>query len=203
MIPSHIFFLCALIAFFIGSCPTAYIFAKILLGADIRREGSGNSGATNAFRVMGKGPGIAVLIIDFLKGWVPVWFFRHSFPLASPDAALWVGSAAILGHVFTPFLGFRGGKGIATGAGVLCASLPLLFLATLPVFVTTFLLTRMVSLSSLVSVATLLFYALYLRFVAHTLNLKSVIGLFLIFCLLVWTHRTNISRMLEGKESKL
>ena len=202
MIPAHLFFAFAVGSFFAGSFPTAYVIAKIFFATDIRRRGSGNVGATNAFRVMGKWPGLAVFAIDFLKGWAPVWFFREVFAQASIDAVLWVGSAAILGHVFTPFLAFKGGKGIATGAGVLCASLPLLFLGVIPVFVVTFLWTRMVSLSSLVAAAALVLGALYLRFAAHALNLKSVLVLFLIFCLFVWTHRGNITRIVEEKESR-
>jgi acyl phosphate:glycerol-3-phosphate acyltransferase len=203
MIPGQLFFAFSVAAFLCGAFPTAYVLAKVWKKTDIREHGSGNVGATNAFRVMGKGGGMLVFAVDFLKGFLPVTAFKIYSPGAPPDLVLWVGAAAVLGHVFTPFLGFKGGKGIATGAGILTAAMPGLFLMAMPVFIVVFLATRMVSMASLSAVGAIVLIATYLRFVSHALNFKSVITLFAIFCLLVWTHRTNISRILEGKEGKL
>lgn len=191
-------------AYLIGSFPTAYVAAKRLKGIDIRTQGSGNVGATNAFRVLGKGPGALVFIIDFLKGWLPVfvyqiWFSGLSAGLLAPDAAaLLVGFCAILGHVFTPFLSFKGGKGVATGAGVLCAAFPILFLLAMGVWGLTFMLTRIVSVSSLVALIGLLAGALVFKKSGTVLALLMVILL-----LIVWTHRSNLSRLKSGKEGKL
>src|SRR3989344_8484133 len=120
-----------LAAFTIGSFPTAYVVGRVVKKIDIRQHGSGNVGATNVFRVLGKKYGLLVFAIDFLKGAAAVWLVylllkNPSSPIASrcpafltsQSLALWIGLGAILGHVFTPYLRFKGGKGIATGAGV-------------------------------------------------------------------------------------
>ena len=122
------------IAFLAGSTPTAYLAGRSFKRIDIRQYGSGNVGATNAFRVLGKKIGAFVFIIDFLKGSLPVFFLPLLLPanhLDPKEAGLWIGTGAIAGHVFTPFLGFKGGKGIATGAGVLCGAFPFLFLGSI------------------------------------------------------------------------
>ena len=182
-------------AFFLGSIPTAFWAGKILKGMDIREFGSGNVGATNAFRVLGKGIGSFVFIFDFLKGVTPIYLFSYMNPAAQSISPLLVGLAAILGHVFTPFLGFRGGKGIATGAGVLLASYPVFFLIAIAVWIAAFKLTKIVSLSSLLAVVALLISAIFgspdnkvrLFFLGMTL-------------FVFWTHRSNIIRLKKGEE---
>jgi glycerol-3-phosphate acyltransferase PlsY len=114
-------------AYFIGSIPTGYLLARAK-GIDIRKTGSGNIGATNVFRILGKPAGIAVLLIDAVKGFAPTFFVRYLFHGASSDVAeyhsMTAGFFAIMGHNYTCWLGFKGGKGIATSAGVLIALAP-------------------------------------------------------------------------------
>lgn len=183
-------------AFLAGAIPTAWLFGKFLKQTDIRRHGSGNVGATNAFRVLGKKAGIAVFVIDFLKGAVPVYLARHSAGPAA-DLFLWIGFAAILGHVFTPFLGFKGGKGFATGSGVLCAGVPMLFLWTLPVWVAVFFISRIVSIASLSALLAMVVISFFLRLPA-----SDSLCLIVIFCLITWTHRSNIARLRQGSENR-
>ena len=198
MIP---FFLSMTLAFFIGSIPTAFLAGKIFRGIDIRLHGSGNSGATNAYRVLGGRIGALVFVIDFLKGFLTSIFLRHFVPWVNFDAkeaGLILGLAAILGHVFTPFLGFKGGKGIATGAGVLCGMFPLLFLVVFGTWILVFSLTRIVSLSSLLSMSVLVTASLITR-----TKLITILVFLTAFLLTIWTHRSNISRLLKGTENKI
>ena len=140
-------------SFLIGAIPTAFLFVKFLKGTDIRQVGSGNVGATNASRVLGKKMGFVVFAIDFLKGFFPVILFSRllGFPPSDFSAFALIGFCAIFGHVFNPFLGFKAGKGIATGGGVLAASFPLIFVAAIAVWGFSFLLTKIVSLSSILA----------------------------------------------------
>ena len=187
-------------AFLIGSTPTAYLAGRIFKGIDIRHHGSGNVGATNAFRVLGKKIGALVFVIDFLKGILPVCvlpLFLTANNLDAREAGLWIGTGAIVGHVFTPFLNFKGGKGISTGAGVLCGAFPLLFLITLVVWLGIFAWTRIVSISSLVSLVTLVVAAITFRLSGSVIFLFILIMLFI-----VWTHRSNIIRLIQRKENK-
>ena len=194
--PLPLFFV---LAFFLGSIPNAYLAGRLLKNIDIRRHGSGNVGATNVFRVLGKGPGFAVFFLDFLKGAAPVALFLF---LSSPQAhrellALGVGLAAVLGHMFTPFLAFKGGKGVATGAGVICASFPLLFAVALAVWGISFFACRIVSVSSLLAVCALLVAGLL------THQSPEVLGVFFVMVLLVfWTHRGNIKKLRSGEEDR-
>ena len=188
-------------AFLIGSTPTAYLAGRIFKGIDIRRHGSGNVGATNAVRVLGKKIGALVFVVDFLKGFLPACLlplFLAANNLDAREAGLWIGTGAIVGHVFTPFLNFKGGKGIATGAGVLCGAFPLLFIITLVAWLGIFAWTRIVSISSLVSLVTLLIGAITLRLRSPVIFLFILIVLFI-----VWTHRSNIMRLIRGKENRL
>ena len=188
----------ALFAFCLGTIPTAYWAGKLLKNIDIRTCGSGNVGATNAFRVLGKGPGIAVFILDLLKGALPVYLFTVYGTASEPVLPMVVGCAAVLGHVFTPFLGFKGGKGVATGAGVLLGAHPNLFLITLSAWILLFLATKIVSLSSLAAVSALL-GAVFLQ----TTDSKTRIIFLLIMLFIYWTHRANIQRLLRGKEKRM
>lgn len=184
------------LAYFLGSIPTAYLVGR-LKGVDIRKQGSGNVGATNAFRVLGKGPGIAVFAVDFFKGAIPVWLFKFSQTghLAPSSTLLLVGLAALLGHVFTPFLGFKGGKGVATGAGLLTAGFPALFGISLLVWLTVFFSTRIVSISSLCAAVALAVSGFVLGYQLRTCWMFTGIAAFIF-----WTHRANIGRLLKGEE---
>ena len=187
-------------SFFLGSIPTAFLLVKKIKGLDIREHGSGNVGATNAFRVLGKKGGSLVFALDFLKGAIPAWLVLALYPsggISVPTVALIVASAAILGHIFTPFLGFRGGKGVATGAGAVFGAYPLLFLGALAVWVVVFLITRTVSISSLFALIFLV--ALSFWVVPDRL---SIAVLFALFLLILWSHRSNILRLLNKSELK-
>lgn len=189
-----------LAAFLLGSFPTAYIVAKKIKGIDIRQHGSGNVGATNAFRVLGKKWGIFVFAVDFFKGALPVILAKLCLSIDATllgGVALLIGVCAILGHIFSPFLGFRGGKGVATGAGVLLTSFPALFFISALVWYTTFKLFRMVSLSSLIALLSMFILSLFVT------SDHLAQGLFLALLILIsWSHRSNIQRILRGEEPK-
>jgi glycerol-3-phosphate acyltransferase PlsY len=114
------------------------------------------------------------------------------------EVGLWVGMGAILGHVFTPFLQFKGGKGIATGAGVLCGAYPILFLLVLVSWMAMFMVTRIVSISSIASLIVLVMASILIQIKSSVIYCFIFIALFI-----VWTHRSNISRLIKGKENKL
>lgn len=184
-------------AYLIGSIPTAYLAGLWCKGVDVRRHGSGNVGATNAVRVLGKKIGIAVFVIDLLKGLLPVALLA---PLSGSSdvelARILLALCAVAGHVFTPFLGFKGGKGVATGAGALLAGFPVLFAVCALVWVGVYVPTRIVSVSSLAGLAALAIAGL---FTAYAIPVKALF--FLIFAFLTWTHRSNIARLRQGQES--
>jgi acyl phosphate:glycerol-3-phosphate acyltransferase len=184
--------------FFLGSFPTAFVAAKMLKNIDIRQHGSGNVGATNVLRVLGTGPGVTVFAIDFLKGALPAWLLGVFFPeQAVPLLGLAAGLSAVLGHMFTPFLNFKGGKGVATASGALCAAFFVHFLATAVAWWVFFYFSRIVSLSSLGAVCALLVSALLWREPAPVLGTFSAIVL-----LVFWSHRSNISRLMKGEEHR-
>lgn len=185
-----------------GSIPTSYILGMRLRGVDLRKSGSGNLGATNAFRVLGWKIGVAVLAIDILKGYIPtlaVLMWGGGGSLSSQNAALLAGLAAILGHMFTVFMHFKGGKGVATSMGVFLALAPKAFLLTLAVCLIIIAVSRYVSLGSLTGAVLLpilirVFYPEWTTLFVITL----VIGLMLII-----KHRANIGRLLRGREHKI
>src|SRR5688500_14386102 len=151
------YLLAAVIAYLVGSIPTGYLWARAK-GVDIRNVGSGNIGATNVFRFLGKGPGIAVLVIDALKGYLPAKFLPALLLQgAMAESARYQGVAvvaglfAVIGHNYTCWLGFKGGKGIATSAGVLIAWAPLALLITLACWILIFAVSRYVSLASVLA----------------------------------------------------
>jgi glycerol-3-phosphate acyltransferase PlsY len=189
--------LVAACAFALGSFPTAYLAVRFLKKTDIRRHGSGNVGATNAMRLLGKKWGTLVFLTDAAKGFVPAfWVLQRS---QDPQMAVWLGSASVLGHVFTPFLRFKGGKGVATGAGVLSAAYPLLFIIAICVFAVLLFLTRIVSVSSILSVGCVPF----LTVLFYPKQPYSAILFSALFVFVLWTHRQNLSRLKSGIEKRL
>ena len=193
----------AVVSYLIGSIPTAFIFGKVMKGIDIREHGSGNVGATNAFRVLGKGPGTVVLILDIIKGIVPVVFVA-GFLAPSVFGRIMAAAAAVCGHNWTCFLNFKGGKGIATTLGVLIGltvvipqARPAVFLCMIS-WAVCFFISGIVSISSLV--AAVLLPIFMLLFNAPT----SIVILSVIFCIfIVFRHRPNIQRLLKGQESRV
>ncbi|MCS7272740.1 MAG: glycerol-3-phosphate 1-O-acyltransferase PlsY [Fimbriimonadales bacterium] len=182
-------------AFWVGALPFGFWVAR-LHGVDIRKVGSGNIGATNVFRVLGAKWGLTVLVLDALKGWLPTWVVVRSG--ADDVSAILVGVAAILGHTFSPLMGFRGGKGIATGLGALLAASPLTIAIAFPVWLVAFLATRWVSLGSILAAATVPIAA---YFVGHSLPAVGILAAAAV--VVIWKHRANIRRILRGTEPKL
>ena len=184
-------------AYLIGSVPTGYLITKALKGTDIREHGSGNPGATNVIRVAGIIPGIMTFIIDFLKGFVPVILAIRYFGNSLEIYWIIIGLAALAGHMWTIFLGFKGGKGVATSAGIFFALIPIPTAAAFVLFWIVFTLTkRTVSISSIVAAIFLPVFSLF----AH----KPVIITLFAGCaaaLIIFQHRSNIVKLLNGTES--
>jgi glycerol-3-phosphate acyltransferase PlsY len=192
-----------LCAYLLGSIPTGYWLGKILRGIDIRKEGSGNMGATNVLRVLGKGPGALVLAIDMAKGVLAVSWLASLFGLGAAFA-LWGGLAAVLGHNYTIFLGFKGGKGVATSAGVCLGLAPHTMLVVILIFVLLAFSTRMVSVASLGAAAALtpLAYA-FGELGASPPAPGQFFYLSLLLTIFIWVrHIPNIKRILAGTENK-
>lgn len=192
------------LAYLAGSIPSAVWAGKVFHGIDVREHGSGNAGATNTVRVLGWKTGIPVLLFDLFKGWLAA-----SLPLfldAAPDGSeqmtvlqIACGMAAILGHVFPLFAGFRGGKGVATTFGVLLALQPWLTLTCAGIFLVVLLVSGYVSLGSMISV---IMFPVLLMTVFHTPSLMFKIFAVVVAIAVVLTHSKNISRLLKGEEKK-
>jgi glycerol-3-phosphate acyltransferase PlsY len=190
--------------YLVGSIPVGYLLGKSK-GLDIRQHGSGNIGATNVWRVMGRNYGLVAFACDFLKGFLPLFLVKsYALPAATTSWTVELllvlcGIASILGHNYTPWLGFKGGKGIATSAGMLGALMPWVLAVALSLWIIAVLITRMVSIGSILAAAvlapaTLGFYWgnwIYL-------GLSTLAG-----GLAVWRHRANIQRLRAGTESKI
>lgn len=201
----NIIFLLTL-AYLIGSIPTAVWVSKKIYGIDIREHGSGNAGATNTFRMLGKNAGISVMIVDMLKGWAAIQLSRLSFyswgseEIVNLQIAL--GLCAVIGHIFPIWAGFRGGKGIATLFGMILAIHPIVAVSLVTVFLLMLLITHYVSLSSIAaSVAFPVLILVIFKEQAQEISYK----LFAIAtaCMVVLTHHKNIGRLLSGNESKV
>ncbi len=192
-------------AFIAGAIPFGWLVARVFYRADIRKLGSGNIGMANVWRNFGAAAGLATLILDAAKGFAPVFVARYvlsvPFYAESTQAALalsGIALAAIIGHTFTPFLRFRGGKGIATGLGVLIALLGAYALIPLGVFVVVFALFRIVSLGSLTATIALLAATALLTAISAYLYLAIAAAVLIFF-----THRQNIARLIRGTEPRL
>jgi len=197
-----------ILAYLCGSIPTAVWIGQAFFDVDVREYGSGNAGATNTFRVLGKKAGVPVMLIDILKGWTATnlaFFIGVSTTGAynSPayiNYALALGIAAVMGHLFPIFAGFRGGKGIATLFGMILAiNLPAA-LVCVGIFIVVLLVTKYVSLGSIIAGFT---YPICVTFV-FPMYIRSVIIYGMCMCLLILvTHQKNIERLLKGTESKV
>lgn len=182
------------VAYIVGSIPTGLLLARAS-GVDIRATGSGNIGATNVYRTLGRTVGIATLLGDCLKGLVPVLVARK-LGFADPWVAA-VGLAAFLGHVYTIFLGFKGGKGVATALGVFLGVSPLSVLGALALFIGIVAATRYISLGSITAAAAMPFL------VAAVERRPLLVGMTLVIAVIVIVkHRENIRRLREGTENR-
>ncbi len=184
------------LAYFIGALPTGLVLVRVLRGEDIRKHGSGNIGAVNVLRVAGPAVAAAVLLVDVLKGLVPVLLVLHAG--LAPWAAVAAGLAAIGGHNWSIFLGFRGGKGIATSFGVLAGlSLPAALAAAI-VWVVVVVITRFSSLGSLVAVVSVPIMLWRLRTPPEYVAFGIIAAFFAIY-----RHRANIQRLVAGTELRV
>ena len=188
-------------AYLAGSIPTAVWYGKIFHGIDVRQHGSGNAGATNSLRTLGKKAGIIVLIVDFLKGFLAVKAASLLSTETHSILPLIMGLAVIIGHIFPIFAQFRGGKGVATAMGVLVATFPWAALGCVLTFMIVVFVTKYVSLASLLGA---LAFPIQLIFNLWNDNAdKYAIGFAsVIFVILLIMHRENIQRLIQGTESK-
>lgn len=193
-----------ILAYLIGSIPTAVWVSKKVYGIDIREHGSGNAGATNTFRILGSKAGSAVMLVDMLKGFLAVKLsiFSAYAWTSEPFVNLQVGLglAAVLGHIFPIWADFRGGKGIATLFGMILGIQPLVAVSLVGVFLLMLFLTRYVSLSSIsASIA----FPLLILFIFREPELSYQVFAIATACLVVLTHHKNINRLVNGNESKV
>ncbi len=184
-----------ILSFLTGSIPFGIIVSKLFKGEDPRKVGSGNIGATNVARAAGPAAGLITLILDILKGAIPVVIAERLFP--SSSFAFLCGLSAIVGHCYSPFLGFNGGKGVATGAGVFMAFNFKAFLMGLLVFATVFATTKIVSLASITSALSMPVWILLLTHDAKKAFITLLVALFI-----TYRHRENIKRLLRKEEPR-
>jgi len=201
------FLICALIGYILGSIPTSYMAGRMAAGIDLREHGSGNLGATNTFRILGARVAVVVLVVDVAKGFLPVYLSPH-LPGAPEFPAHWLklvaAFSAVLGHMFSVFLRFSGGKGIATTAGAYMALSPYAFAFALLVWLAVLAVGRIVSVASMVAALTLPFLVL----LTWRLDLSPVQPSVLVVSaalsvVIIAKHRSNIRRLMSGEEPKL
>jgi len=188
-----------LAAYLAGSIPSAFWVGRFFYRKDLRTLGSCNLGATNAFRVLGWQAALPVILVDMFKGFAPVWWF----PDLDGQTAFWwtvaYGAAAIVGHVFSFWVGFKGGKGVATSAGVLVAVAPVAMVAGGGIWLIAMLTTRIVSLASIAGAVAVGIAGLFIADAG--LPVRAFLGSMAAF--VVWAHRSNIRRLLAGTEPRL
>ena len=202
------FFLFCLAGYLCGATPFGYYAGK-MRGIDIREHGSGNIGATNVIRVMGKGIGIPVFILDVLKGWLPAWIAsgmfaqHHASPELITTAAIGAGVSAVIGHNYTFWLKGKGGKGVATSCGALLATAPIALFVAVLAWVITAKITRYVSVASIV--AALCVPAAMVALMASRGHWNFVLLGFgvVLAALAIWRHKANIQRLMAGTENKM
>lgn len=219
---------CPLLAFLLGSIPFGLFIAKAK-GIDIRQHGSGNIGATNVFRIVGKKHGLSCLLLDALKGFVPVVIaisviqfegmknpmsmnalsaYAHDFSMSTAQIfQVFTGLCAVLGHNYTPWAGFKGGKGIATSAGVFIALMPAAIVILIAIWLLAFLISRYVSLASIIAAAALPLVTLWGswfhgKIQNNTWNKPLFLFTVILALMAIWKHRSNIVRLLNGTEHR-
>jgi glycerol-3-phosphate acyltransferase PlsY len=187
-----------LVSYFAGALPFGRWLAAAR-GVDILKEGSGNIGATNVWRILGPGFGSIVLLLDIAKGFLPSLLLPllADRPMGDPVWGLAFGACAVIGHSVSPFLGFRGGKSVATALGVMLAVTPDVAGISFGLFLAVLLLTRFVSLGSIVGAIAAPILAAIFGYPIHVVVVYSILA-----ALIVWRHRPNIERLLRGTESK-
>jgi len=195
-----------ILAYLIGSIPTAVWVSKGVFGIDIREHGSGNAGATNAFRILGKKAGVGVMVGDMMKGFIAVKLsMLSSYGIRTEpfvNLQIFLGLAAVLGHIFPIWADFRGGKGIATLFGMILSIQPIVAMSLVLVFMFMLLVTRYVSLSSITASIAFPLLILFI-FNAHAQELSYRLFAIATAFLVVLTHHKNIGRLLNGNENKV
>jgi acyl phosphate:glycerol-3-phosphate acyltransferase len=196
-----------LVSYLFGSFPTAIIAGKLLKKIDIREHGSGNAGATNVFRVLGWKAGVIVLLIAMVKGFIPVFWLAgliHTNIETLIYYQILAAIAAICGHIWTIFAGFKGGKGVGTSAGVFLGLAPVPLSLALLVFFIIVALTRYVSLGSISAALLFLLIIIYQKFILNSYVPDILLYLVIVAVALIWyAHRENIKRLLKGNENKI
>ena len=197
----------ALTAYLFGSFPTAVIAGRILKKIDIREHGSGNAGATNVLRILGRKAALVVLLIDMFKGFVPVYWLTEVI-VGTGDHLIYyqilAAVMAIIGHIWTIFAGFRGGKGVGTAAGVFLGLAPLALSLSLIAFILVVAVTKYVSLGSLAGSLTLAITLSVQKFVLDHYIPDVLLYVGIVIVILIWiSHRENIKRLLSGTENKV
>lgn len=199
------------LSYIVGSIPTSIIVGKLVKGIDIRNYGSGNPGGTNVIRVVGLGWGIFVILFDAFKGFfatyfIAKWFYGDASILNLTTLQIIAGCSAVIGHIWTIFAGFKGGKGVSTSAGMLLGIAPVDLLISLLFFVIIVALTRYVSLGSIISAILFPFIIIFTEKILkleHSDFFTLLIFGSLIAVLIVYRHRSNIKRLIAGNENKL
>ena len=194
-----------ILSYLTGAFPSAVLIGKIFFKTDVREFGSGNAGATNTFRVLGKKAGIPVLILDIFKGWLAVNYIFFISSLSNNldlvfEQQLVFGIAAVIGHLFPIYTGFRGGKGIATLLGLLVGIQPIAALMSSLVFIIVFFISRYVSLSSIFAA---LAFPIIIYFLSDSTDVSLIIFSIFVPLLAIITHQKNIERLLKGEEVKV
>jgi glycerol-3-phosphate acyltransferase PlsY len=189
------YFLSIVIGYLLGGVPFGFIIVKILKGVDIRNYGSGNIGATNVVRVCGKGPGFLTFVLDVVKGFIPAFFLK--LYLGNIFGILG-GLGAILGHSFTPYLKFKGGKGVATGLGIFLGLVPIPALIAFGAWGCLLLITKYISVASMLS-GIALTIAVFIMSDDWWLRIISLFAAIFVIA----RHKENIKRLIKGKEPKL
>ncbi|MBR0358290.1 MAG: glycerol-3-phosphate 1-O-acyltransferase PlsY [Selenomonadaceae bacterium] len=190
------FVVAAAISYLLGSIPNGLILGKAIWGVDLRQHGSKNIGATNAWRTIGKAGGISIFALDFLKGAVSAYLGLHLG--GSELAGVLCGILAIAGHSWSVFLAFKGGKGVATGLGVIAALMPMVTLIVFAVWFAIVYFTGYVSLGSIIGAALVPILTLFFGLHTEFLILGLIAAVFIIY-----RHKSNIERLLNGTESKI
>tara|TARA_B110000459_G_scaffold35106_1_gene37290 strand:+ start:316 stop:939 length:624 start_codon:yes stop_codon:yes gene_type:complete len=194
-----------ILSYLTGAFPSAVLIGKIFFKTDVREFGSGNAGATNTFRVLGKKAGIPVLILDIFKGWLAVNYIFFISSLSNNldlvfEQQLVFGIAAVIGHLFPIYTGFRGGKGIATLLGLLVGIQPAAALLSSLVFIIVFFISRYVSLSSIFAAIA---FPIIIYFLSDSTDVSLIIFSIFVPLLALITHQKNIERLLKGEEVKV
>jgi len=192
------------VSYLAGSIPFGFLIAKIVKGIDIRQVGSGNPGATNVGRILGKPYGIVVFFLDMLKGFLPMYFFdRLFFGYGHNLAVILCGVGVICGHTFPIFLRFKGGKAAATGCGVFLWLAPVPLFISVAVWLTTVFVSRYISLGSMLSSVSMVVCIIILKNDPFGRELSLTLFSIFISALLIVRHKSNIKRILNGTESKI